>query len=83
MMEFVLQIDGAKVRSEEAFHETVKAQSGIDWYGCNLDAFDEMLSFLIAMEKGPFRIVWSNADLSNEDRQFDTYAKIVCMMKEA
>ena len=64
-MSFTLEIDGAEIKTEAAFHEAVKAQTGIGWYGCNLNAFDEMLSFIIAMEKGPFRIVWKNADLSD------------------
>ena len=82
-MTFVLEFDGAFIRSEDAFHQSVKEQTGIDWYGCNLGAFDEMLSFMIAMEKGPFRIVWKNADLANDDRQFPLYDTLVCMMKEA
>jgi RNAse (barnase) inhibitor barstar len=82
-MSFTLEIDGAEIKTEAAFHEAVKAQTGIGWYGCNLDAFDEMLSFIIAMEMGPFRIVWKNADLSTSDGSFDRYDAIVCMIKEA
>ena len=82
-MPFTLEIDGAEIKSEEAFHAAVKAQSGVDWYGCNLDAFDEMLSFIIAMEKGPFRIVWKNADLSQSGGTFDRYDTLVSMIKEA
>ena len=81
-MAFTLELDGTNINTEDAFHQAVKEQSGIDWYGCNLGAFDEMLSFLIACEKGPFRIVWNNADLSNCET-FPRYSKIVAMMKEA
>jgi RNAse (barnase) inhibitor barstar len=82
-MPFTLEIDGAQIKSEEAFHQAVKEQSGVDWYGCNLDAFDEMLAFIIAMDKGPFRVLWKNADLSKSGGTFDRYDTIVCMIKEA
>ena len=82
-MAFVLEIDGAEIKTEAAFHESVKRQSGVEWYGCNLGAFDEMLSFIIALEKGPFHIVWKNADLSISEGTFDRYDTIVRIMKEA
>jgi RNAse (barnase) inhibitor barstar len=82
-MAFVLEIDGAEIKTEAAFHEAVKQQSGVDWYGRNLDALDEMLSFIIACEKGPFRIVWKNADLSIADGTFERYDTIVRILKEA
>src|SRR5207245_9295731 len=70
------------IRTEDDFHAAIKEQSGIESYGCNLDALDEMLSSIIPESKGPFRIVWENADLSYEGFG-QRYLLIVGIMKEA
>ena len=62
-MPFPLIFDGAEIESEEQFHQEVRFQSGLDRYGCNLDALDEMLAHLIPEAHGPFRVEWRNADL--------------------
>jgi RNAse (barnase) inhibitor barstar len=79
---FTITLNGAAIRTEEAFHAAIKEQSGIEWYGCNLDALDEMLSFIISETKGPFRIIWENADLSYGGFG-ERYLMIVGLMKEA
>jgi len=79
---FTITLNGDAVRSEEAFHAAIKEQSGIEWYGCNLDALEEMLSSLISEARGPFRIVWEKADLSYEGFG-QRYLMIVGLMKEA
>ena len=38
---FTIRLDGELIRTEAAFHQAIKEQSGIEWYGCNLDALDE------------------------------------------
>ena len=78
---FPLIFDGADVDSEERFHQEVRFQSGIDWYGCNLDALDDMLCSIIPMAHGPFRVEWRNADLGSwQWRQ--RFIMIVGIMKE-
>lgn len=78
---FPLIFDGAEFSDEEAFHQEVRFQSGIDWYGCNLDALDDMLACLIPQAHGPFRVEWRNADLSHR-AMGQRYLTIVGIMKE-
>ena len=79
---FTITLNGDAVRTENAFHAAIMEQSGVEWYGCNLDALDEMLSSIIPEARGPFRIVWENADLSY-DGFGQRYLMIVGLMKEA
>ena len=79
---FTITLKGEAVRSEDAFHAAIAEQSGTEWYGPNLNALDEMLSFIIPESKGPFRIVWENADLSYEGFG-ERYLIIVGLIKEA
>jgi len=79
---FTLLFDGASIKTEADFHEEVRHQTGIDWYGANLDALDEMLAMLIPMSWGRFRIEWRNSDLSMpQERQ--RFLMIVGSIKEA
>ena len=77
-----IRLDGRDIQSEADFHEAIKEQSGIDWYGCNLDALDEMVSFVIPEAWGPFKILWENADLSQAAFS-QRYLMIVGSLKEA
>ena len=61
---FTLHFDGANVRTEADFHEAVSEQTGIEWYGANLDAFCAMLVSVIPCAWGAFRIQWDQYDLS-------------------
>jgi RNAse (barnase) inhibitor barstar len=79
---FTIRLEGELVQTEEDFHTAIKEQSGIQWYGCNLDALDEMLAFIIPEACGPFRIIWENADLSYAGFG-QRYLMIVGIMKEA
>ena len=81
MVPFPLIFDGAEIESEEQFHQEVRFQSGIDWYGCNLDALDEMLAYLIPEAHGPFRVEWRNADLCHRSMG-QRYLMIVGILKE-
>ena len=79
---FTIRLDGALIRTETDFHQAIAEQTGIDWYGRNLDALDEMLAMIIPMTHGPFRIVWDKADLSHVGFG-QRYLMIVGIMKEA
>jgi RNAse (barnase) inhibitor barstar len=78
---FTVRLDGQSIRTEDDFHQSIKEQSGIEWYGCNLDALDEMLAFIIPEAWGPFRVIWDNADLSHSGFG-QRYLMIVGSMKE-
>lgn len=84
MMEeaFTLLFDGASIQTEADFHKEVRNQSGIDWYGANLDALDEMLAMLIPNAYGRFRIEWRDCDKSMP-RERQRYLMIVGLMKQA
>lgn len=82
MEAFPLIFDGAEISSEQQFHDEIRHQSGIDWYGGNLDALDEMLAFLIPNAHGPFGVEWRNADLSHTALG-QRYLMIVGLLKEA
>ena len=79
---FTIRLDGELIRTEAAFHQAIKEQSGIEWYGCNLDALDEMLAWIIPEAWRPFRVVWERADLSQAGFG-QRYLRIVGVMKEA
>jgi RNAse (barnase) inhibitor barstar len=79
---FTLRFDGGLIQSEEAFHQTIRDQTGIEWYGANLDALDEMLAYIIPEKHGPFKVLWENADLSHRALG-QRYLMIVGLMKEA
>ncbi|MEO1047968.1 MAG: barstar family protein [Pseudomonadota bacterium] len=79
---FTLLFDGASIQSEADFHDEVRHQSGIDWYGANLDALDDTLITLIPCAYGRFRIEWRNCDKSMP-RERQRYLMIVGLMKEA
>ncbi|HEY9554190.1 barstar family protein [Allosphingosinicella sp.] len=78
---FTLCLDGERVQSEDLFHQEIKQQTGIEWYGSNLDALDEMLASIIPETCGPFRVIWENADLSHQGFG-QRYLMVVGMMKE-
>jgi len=79
---FTLLFDGAAIESEADFHDEVRNQSGIEWYGANLDALDDMLITLIPSAYGRFRIEWRDCDKSMP-RERQRYLMIVGLMKEA
>jgi RNAse (barnase) inhibitor barstar len=61
---FTLVLDGAAIATEDDFHEEIRQQTGIAWYGGNLDALDEMVAIIIPAQWGVFRIEWREVDLS-------------------
>lgn len=61
---FTIFLEGEAIATEADFHEEIRQQTGIGWYGGNLDALDDMLASAIPQAWGKFRIVWRNADLS-------------------
>jgi RNAse (barnase) inhibitor barstar len=78
-----LTFDGATLRSVDDFHAELARQTGVEWYGRNRDALDEMLAFIIfEQNRGPFTIEWRSADKSM-DRLRDDFDRLVGMFKIA
>jgi RNAse (barnase) inhibitor barstar len=74
-----LLLDGSTIRSMRDFHEAVRAASGIDFYGDNLDALWDLL---IGLVERPVRIVWIHAAQS-ETAMGEDFARIVDVIRNA
>lgn len=79
---FTLLFDGTAIKTEADFHDEVRHQTGISWYGANLDALDDMLISLIPEAWGRFRIEWRDCDKSMPGER-QRYLMIVGLIKEA
>jgi RNAse (barnase) inhibitor barstar len=79
---FTILLDGAAIETEADFHEEIRQQTGIAWYGGNLDALDDVLASAIPAARGRFRIVGRDADLSMRGEQQRRLLILGCL-KEA
>lgn len=79
---FTILLDGDSIETEEEFHEEIRQQTGIGWYGGNLDALDDMLASVIPKAWGKFQIVWRNVDMSMRAAQ-QRKLMIIGSLKEA
>lgn len=75
-MELILE--GAKISSEDDFHEAIAYGLALPhWYGRNLDALWDMLTGMVGR---PLKIIWTDAERSKE--RMSRYEKIISLLQE-